>query len=153
MICLKLILFLITFFIPFRQKDIITVLIPEVILQEGESTKIHVRVQVKEGLHIQGNILKDESLIPTTLTFTNEEGLEAGRPIFPPAKKFQLEGAEQSLEVFDGSFEIVLALRTEGLKKGVYQLEASLHYQACDARTCFSPKTKTFFIPVKVTGR
>ena len=153
MTCLNLILFLITSFIPAGQKDIITLVVPEVILSAGESSKIRIQVQVKEGFHIQGNILNDESLIPTTLTLGYTEGLQAGKPSFPRAKKFKLEGSEQPFEVFDGSFEIIVPLQTGGLKKGTYRLEANLHYQACDSRTCFFPKTKTFSIPVKVTGK
>ena len=153
MTCIKLTVLLFIGFIAAAQKDIITVAVPEVVLSEGANSKIRIMVQVKEGYHIQGNILKDESLIPTTLIIAKSEGLQTGSPVFPRAKKFKLEGSEEPLDVFDGSFEIIVPLQTQGVKTGTYCLEASLRYQACDARTCFFPKTKRFSIPVKVISQ
>lgn len=152
MTCLTLILLFRTFFTAATQKDIIILEVPEIMMSAGDSSLIRIQVQVKEGFHIQGNVLKDQALIPTTLTIRETTGLLTGSPVFPPVKKFRLEGSAQPLDVFDGTFEIGVPLRTERLTKGLYRLEARLHYQACDARTCFFPRTKTLFIPVKITG-
>ena len=152
MTCLTLIVLFFVFFVPAGQKEILTVVAPQVEMSGIKSCKIRVLVKVKEGFHIQGDALSDESLIPTTITVRAIKGLQVGKPVFPPTKKFKLEGSEQLLDVFEGSFEILIPLRTEELKNGTFQVEASLTYQACDARTCFFPKTKTFYIPIKVTG-
>jgi hypothetical protein len=53
--------------------------------------------------------------------------------------------------VYDGKFKISIPFDTnENIKRGKYTLEAKLHYQACDSKTCFFPKDIIFPISIKV---
>jgi DsbC/DsbD-like thiol-disulfide interchange protein len=134
-----------------KQPDVVSVAVTKASVTAGKTDTLRLKVQVKEGFHIQGNILKDESLVPTTLTLSHPDGIETGAAVFPPAKEFLLQGTEDPLDVYDGSFEIVVPLKaTPSLQKGSYTLQAALRYQACDVRTCFFPKTKEFYIPLQV---
>src|SRR5688572_27019770 len=80
--------------------DIVTVRVSESIVYAGESNSVEIGVNVKEGYHIQANIVKDESLIPTTLEIATNEFLTITNQEFPPSKQFKLEGTDSSLVVF-----------------------------------------------------
>lgn len=132
--------------------SIVTVTAREVKVDRGENAVMHIYVTVKNGFHIQAHKVNDEFIIPTTLDINTGEIVKMEQQIFPPAKKFRLEGTADYLLVYDGSFEISVPCRAgEKIQKGKYILSAKLHYQACNNKTCFFPKTVNFSISVKVT--
>jgi|SRR5688572_11030185 len=131
--------------------DVLKITIPEIVVVAGESSVIKMEVEIKKGYHIQANKVNDDLLIPTTLEIAKDEGITTGRQEFPPAKKFKLEGSDNLLDVYDGNFEIRIPFKTtKKISKGQHILDAKLHYQACDHRTCLFPKTIGFSITVKV---
>jgi hypothetical protein len=131
--------------------SIIKITVPEVVAHAGKSAVIYVYVVVKEGYHIQANKVNDEFIIPTTLDINADKIIIAGKQVFPKGKKFKLEGTSDYLFVYDGKFKITIPFKTmEKIQKGKYTLDAKLHYQACDNKTCLFPKTIDFFIAVKV---
>ena len=130
---------------------IVTVIVTESNVYDGISTMIPIRVEVKEGYHIQANRVDDESLIPTTLEVNDDKNIIIGRQEFPLSKKFQLEGTDTFLNVYDGEFQIKLFLRAVAkMQTGKYALKAKLRYQACDSRSCLFPKVIDFSIPLEV---
>jgi hypothetical protein len=131
--------------------SIIKITVPEVVAYAGKSAVIYVYVVVKEGYHIQANKVNDEFIIPTTLDINADKIIIAGKQVFPAGKKFKLEGTSDSLFVYDGKIKITIPFKaSEKIQKGKYTLDAKLHYQACDNKTCFFPKTIDFSIAVKV---
>ena len=131
--------------------DIVQLKIPEIIVSSGKNGVIQIDVTVKKGYHIQANKVKDEFIIPTTLEITASDIITTDKQLFPAGKKFRLEGTKDHLLVYDGDFKIKVPFRTkENLEKGKYKLDAKFHYQACDNKTCFSPKDIEFFILVSV---
>jgi hypothetical protein len=131
--------------------SIVRVSAPSVIIRVGGHKLIPVYIFVKKGFHIQANKVTDEFIIPTTLEIDSSGVLYVGKQRYPAPKKFRLEGTTQDLPVYDGSFTILIQCRVgEKVQKGKYILPAKLHYQACDHKTCFFPKTVTFKIEVQV---
>lgn len=131
--------------------DIVTLNVPEIIVSPGKNGVIQVNVTVKKGYHIQANKVQDEFIIPTTLEITASDIIATDNQLFPAAKKFRLEGTKDHLLVYDGNFKIKVPFRTkEKLEKGEYKLGATLHYQACDNKTCFFPKGIDFTISLHV---
>ena len=131
--------------------DVLKVTVPEVVVSAGESSVIKMKVEIKKGYHIQANKVNDDLLIPTTLKINEDKNITTGRQEFPPAKKFKLEGTDNFLDVYDGAFEIRIPFKTiKKIPKGKYMLNAKLHYQACDNRSCLFPKSIGFSILVIV---
>ena len=131
--------------------SIVKVNAPEVPAYAGKSGEIHIYVTIKKGYHIQANKVNDDFIIPTTFEINTGEIITTGKQSFPSGKKFRLEGTSDYLLVYDGVFKITIPFKTfEKIKKGKYTLDAKLHYQACDNKTCYSPKTVVFSVAVKV---
>jgi thiol:disulfide interchange protein DsbD len=130
--------------------SLIHITAPVLQARTGEKSVMHIKVAVKEGYHIQSSEPGNEWIIPTTLEIISPEMITTGNPAFPPARKFQLEGTRDYLEVYDGTLDISVPLSiSDNIKKGSYVLQATLRYQACDNKRCFSPKTLPF--PIAVT--
>lgn len=131
--------------------SIVKVTAPEVTAYAGKSGALYIYVAVKKGYHIQANKVNDEFIIPTTLEINAGEIITTGKQSFPAGKKFRLEGTNGYLLVYDGVFKITIPFKTgEKIQQGKYTLDAKLHYQACDTKTCFSPKTVVFSVAVKI---
>jgi hypothetical protein len=131
--------------------DILTITVPEIVVSAGKRGMIKMEVEIKRGYHIQANKVKDGLLIPTTIKIDEDKNIRTGKQDFPPAKKFKLEGTDDFLDVFDGVFEIRIPFKTiKKVPRGQYILNAKLHYQACDNKTCLFPKSIAFSFTIKV---
>ncbi len=132
-------------------EQIVKINVPDITVQSGKSSVIIINVEVKKGYHIQANKVNDEFLIPTTLEITKDKSIEQGEQVFPAAKKFKLEGTNDFLNVYDGSFEIRIPFKTtQRIQKYKSYLQAKLRYQACNFKSCLFPKTIDFIIPLAI---
>ncbi|MDZ4716145.1 MAG: protein-disulfide reductase DsbD family protein [Cytophagales bacterium] len=132
--------------------EIVKLTVPKICVDQGNSSTIKIGVEVKEGYHIQANQLDDEYLMPTTLTIKADTNIIIGKQVFPQNKKFRLEGSDDYWNVYDGSFDISILFKTkEIIQKGRYNLAATFHYQACDSKSCLSPRTIDFLLTIEVT--
>jgi hypothetical protein len=133
------------------EKEIVRVSVDETFAVPGRESVAIIRVKVKEGYHIQANMVNDASLIPVSLRIIQNSSFNIGKAVFPPYKQFRLQGTESDLNVFDNLFIIRLPIKTSRhTKTGRYLIKAQLHYQACDAKTCLFPKTLDFELPIIV---
>lgn len=134
-----------------QKSNILHINIPEIFVDSGESSTILLMVKVKEGFHIQANKVDEEYLIPTTLVIKSYNNIMIGEQTFPKSKKLRLEGSDEYLNIYDGNFNISILFNTDPhIKKGIHNLTATLQYQACDSKRCFSPKTINLSIPIEV---
>jgi hypothetical protein len=110
-----------------------------------------VSVEVRDGFHIQADSVVDEFLIPTRVVLAGNTGFELGPVVFPAEREFTMEGVGVPWRVFDGSFDILVGLRSLGEPPAgkVSTVGAELKYQACDRRQCYPPRTVEFEIPVE----
>jgi DsbC/DsbD-like thiol-disulfide interchange protein len=137
--------------VPSTSEQIVKVNVPNVTVYAGKGSVIILNVEVKEGYHIQANKVSDEFLIPTTVEITTDEKIKPGEQLFPAAKKFKLEGTNDFLDVYDGSFKISIPFKTQrGISKGKTHMQATLRYQACNFKTCLFPKTIDFTIQLTI---
>ena len=131
--------------------DLVGITVPPFYIQAGTEDVIRVVVAVKEGYHIQAHDVKDDFVMSTTLSIAATNGLVIAGCEFPPAKKFKLEGTAQSLDVYDGRFEIKILIKVpETIQKQLYRLQSELKYQACDSVHCLFPRNVKFPIDVEV---
>jgi hypothetical protein len=129
---------------------IVTVSVPVVVARAGEQSEFNLGVEINEGYHVQSSKVKDE-LIPTSVEFNSIPGFTFNKIIFPSAKKFKLEGADDTLDVYDGKFSIKIVFTTDSkIKKDPHQLNGKLKYQACDSVRCLFPKSVDFSIRVEI---
>ncbi|GGA93804.1 TlpA family protein disulfide reductase [Puia dinghuensis] len=136
------------------QQPIVSLSIDTTVVQPGRKTMANIRVTVKEGYHVQANIVNDASLIPVTLRTTPNSLFTIGATIFPPYTLFRLEGAANDQNVFESSFIIRLPIKPSAdTKTGLHHIKAQLRYQACDARTCLFPRTIDFELPIVIPAK
>lgn len=124
---------------------------PRVELVRGASGEAVVEFRIAEGNHVQANPAAREFLIPTSLELEDGCGVTAGTPVYPPAIAFRLEGTENDLAVWDGTFRILVPLRAHRFaRRRDCALHGTLTYQACDLRTCFPPASVGVELPLRI---
>jgi cytochrome c biogenesis protein CcdA/thiol-disulfide isomerase/thioredoxin len=110
-------------------------------VRPGQSIYLALRVMLAEGLHAQSNKPKDESLIPTTLTFEPAPSATPVEVVFPAAQEFKLDTGDV-LMVFEREFVIGVQVRVSPQQKpGPVTIRGKLRYQPCNNLMCFRPVT------------
>ena len=131
--------------------EIVEVVAPTVVIHAGvDSVMMNISIKVKDGYHIQADKVGND-LIPTSLEIHGDGKIVIRNQIFPLPRKFKLEGTDESLDVYGGTFEIGICLQAEkDLMKGRHELAGKLTYQACDSVRCLFPRVAGFLIEVEV---
>jgi hypothetical protein len=110
---------------------------------------VELRFRVAPGMHINSHSPHDELLVPTSLDAGGAGAVKVVKAEYPAGIPLRLEiGQGEVLSTYQGEFAVrlqVVAPKGDGLLDGV------LRYQACDARSCYPPKTLP--VRVAVTGR
>ena len=120
-------------------------------IRAGGTAEASVRLEIEAGYHVNANPPTHSYLIPTELSVVAQEGISAGKPVYPPAlsKKFAFD--PQLLAVYEGAVSIKLPLRAEAdARKGSRTLSARVRVQPCDDSACYPPRTVETSIPVNV---
>lgn len=124
---------------------------PEFSIVAGEQQHISLTFLIKAGYHIQANRVKDENLIPTTLSMDASDTLILGNPIFPEAVEFSMKGKEEALHVYSDVLEIQVPIKTvKFVEKGEFPIHGKLHYQACDETKCYFPRDLDFIMKIHI---
>ena len=131
------------------QIDLVKVSAPKAIVKKHGPSVIIVSVEVKDGYHIQADAVEDGFMIPTTLELDGGKYFFVKRQIFPPAKKFKLNGTDHTINVYDGNFEIQTFF-TVRKRKPLQPIKGKLNYQACDSTRCLFPRAVEFLIQVEI---
>jgi hypothetical protein len=110
--------------------------------KRNASVEARIPVTVLPGYHVNSNHPSEEYLIPLKLTWTSTGALQPGTVTYPKANTEKYEFAEKPLSVFTGSFDLVANFKVAGnAPAGPGAAAGKLHYQACNNRACFAPKT------------
>ena len=123
------------------QQDLVNLsaLVSPASIAPGQSATLTLRVKVADKYHINSND-PDTDFIPTELEVSQADGLVMSDPVYPKPHLKKVEFAPQPVELFDGSFDIVVQVRAQkGAKPGKRTLTLSLNYQACDDQMCLMP--------------
>lgn len=108
------------------------------------------RIEVKQGYHVNSNKPADEYLIPLKLSFDTTP-LELVSVHFPQPKMEKYAFAEKPLSVYSGAFEIVAKVRAKpDARAGMNFANAKLRYQACTENACLPPKTIDVRVPFEL---
>ncbi|GAA4309436.1 hypothetical protein GCM10023115_35710 [Pontixanthobacter gangjinensis] len=137
------IIFLFCLVIP-NQQDFVSFL-PENSVTELKNQQFIVQLyfEVKPGFHIQAEDEVPENIIPTSINFEKSPHFEILKHSFQVQKYQVILLGDQKHKVIDGKFGIQVYLKAKKLQK-VERLKGELHYQACDDRQCFYPRSLKF---------
>ena len=117
----------------------------------GASQDTEIRIAVAEGFHVQANPAADEFLIPLTLEFVSGDGFEVTDIRYPPGEPYRLQGADEDLLVYGGTFAVPVTVRASAdAREEAVAARGRLRYQACDERICLAPATLTFDLTARV---
>ena len=116
-------------------------------LQHGATAAAPIRVEVRNGYHVNSHKPTEEYLIPLTLEWSG--GLESTGNDFPAPKMAKYSFSPQPIAVYTSDFTITAKFRApktagQGVTTG------RLRYQACTNSLCLPPKTVEIKLPYEV---
>ncbi len=112
---------------------------------------IDVPIRIDEGYHVNANPATFPYLIATEVTAEKVDGIEVGKPVYPPAVKKKFQFADQPLAVYEGNVNVTLPLTAHFT--GTRSLPISVRVQACDQEKCFPPATLHATYPITVDAK
>jgi Disulphide bond corrector protein DsbC len=131
--------------------DVVEATPEELTLAKGESGYANVRLQIKNGYHINANPPTFPYLKATELELTPANGITVDFVSYPDALTKKFSFADEPLKVYEGE-TIVKAMLKAGpsTPSGRHNLSAKLRVQACDDTVCYPPGTMDLSVPVAV---
>ena len=131
--------------------DVVKATAEELTLAKGESGYAIVRLQIRNGYHINANPPTYPYLKATELEVTPANGISVDFVSYPDALTKKFSFAEEPLKVYEGE-TIVKAMLKAGpsAPTGKHNLSAKLRVQACDDTVCYPPGVMDLTVPVAV---
>jgi thiol:disulfide interchange protein DsbD len=114
----------------------------------GETAVTVVTVTVKPTWHVNSNAPLDEFLIPTAVTLELPTGWAADKPVFPPHRSVKLAFSEEPVSVFEGSFDVTVAIHAAAGTNMPAELKGVVEAQACNDKVCLAPAEVAFVLPL-----
>ena len=106
----------------------------------GRSFPIALEFHIKDFYHINSEHPIQEFLLPTVVTFNDNDNMTFGTISFPPATLKVLEFSETPIAVYEGKFYIFSTVTLERSFQGSeLEISGSIEYQACNNNICFPP--------------
>jgi thioredoxin:protein disulfide reductase len=131
--------------------DVVEAKPEELTLAKGESGYAIVRLQIRDGYHINANPPTYPYLKATELELTPANGISVDFVSYPDPLTKKFEFAEEPLKVYEGE-TIVKAMLKAGpaAETGRHNLYGKLRVQACDDTVCYAPGVMDVSVPVSV---
>ncbi len=131
--------------------DVVRASAEETQSRAGGSIEVAVRLEITDGYHINSNPATGKYQIPTEIDLAANDGVTAGKPVYPAGVTKKFAFADEPLSVYERDVTIKLPLRVAAsASKGARTLNASLRVQPCDDAVCYPPRTIAVAIPVTV---
>lgn len=124
----------------------------------GETVRLAVVVEIEHGWHMNAHEATLDWLIPTELGLELPEGATAGETTYPPEKLMRFEFSDaladgKPIAVYEGRPTILTELTLPvSLAGESLNVPISLHYQACDDKSCVAPVTTHTSIDLPLGG-
>jgi hypothetical protein len=131
--------------------DVVEAKPDELTLAKGESGYAIVRLQIRNGYHINANPPTYPYLKATELELTPANGISVDFVSYPDPLTKKFEFAEEPLKVYEGE-TIVKAMLKAGpaAETGRHNLSGKLRVQACDDTVCYPPGIMDVSVPVAI---
>ncbi len=109
--------------------------------KRNETATVKLRLQLREGYHVNSNTPSEDYLIPLKLTWSAEP-LQVEKVEFPKPAMEKYAFSEKPLSVFSGDFDVVTKFKVPAnAPAGPALATGKLRFQACNDRMCLPPKT------------
>ena len=136
---------------PIRSVDVVKASPQEVTLAAGESGDAVVKLEIKNGYHVNANPPSFSYLKATQLEITPAEGISVQSMIYPDPLTRKFAFSEKPLAVYEGEATLKARLKADkSTKPGTHNLSAKLRVQACDDKVCYAPGTIDLVVPVNI---
>ncbi|MGE5646359.1 MAG: protein-disulfide reductase DsbD domain-containing protein [Acidobacteriota bacterium] len=118
--------------------------------KRGEATEARIKLQLRNGYHVNSNAPNEDYLIPLRLKW--EPGpLAAAEVVYPKAEQKNYSFSSKPVAVFTGQFEVLTKFKVDAAAPaGPGVLVGKLRYQACSEDTCYRPATLEIRLPYEV---
>ncbi len=118
--------------------------------RKGDDWVVGIPFEIQEPYHIQAVSGAQDNVIPTTISFEENEDFEIVHYEFTALKHDTVFLDQVPSRVLSGSFEVSVFIKYPGgnLSKKP-PLKGELGYQACNDRQCFFPRTLAFNVALK----
>lgn len=134
-----------------KSVDVVKASLQETTLTPGESGVVHVRLQIKDGYHVNANPPSQSYLKPTEIELKPSEGISVEFITYPDPLVKTFAFSETALKVYEGETELKLHLKADKRAiAGKHNLSATLRVQACDDKVCYAPGAMDVTVPVNV---
>jgi DsbC/DsbD-like thiol-disulfide interchange protein len=111
----------------------------QVTVTAGKPTVVELHFRVNDGLHINSHAPREKSLIPTQLMVGEPAGVNVASVDFPAGADYSPAfSPNDKLSVYTGEFVLRAHITAQ---RGDHLVQAGLRYQACDANSCYPPRT------------
>ena len=122
-------------------------------------SKIHVRLELAEGLHLYGGDLPD-GFVATTVSVEETKGLRVADASYPATTPRTFEALDVTLDVYEDVVDIAIpvSLTAEVMnwiirdKPEFIEIPVKVTYQACSDTVCYRPTTETLTVKVPVSA-
>jgi hypothetical protein len=123
-----------------NEKQLVQFLYPEqVTLTAGKPSVLELHFRVNDGLHINSHTPREKTFIPTQLLVSEPGGVNVASVDFPAGTDYSPAfSPNDKLSVYTGEFVLRAHVTAQ---HGDHLVQAALRYQACDANSCYPPKT------------
>jgi hypothetical protein len=111
----------------------------QVTIPAGKPSVVELHFRVNDGLHINSHTPSEKSLIPTQLMVGEPTGVNVASVDFPAGTDYSPAfSPKDKLSVYTGEFVLRAHVTAQ---RGDHLVQGALRYQACDANSCYPPKT------------
>ena len=118
----------------------------QVTIPAGKPSVLELHFRVNNGLHINSHTPREKSLIPTQLMVGEPQGINVASVDFPDGTDYSPAfSPNDKLSVYTGEFVLRAHVTAQ---RGDHLVQAALRYQACDANSCYPPKTAPIALSV-----
>jgi hypothetical protein len=124
----------------------------EITLIPGKEETVELSFRVQNNFYIQGNKLKNEYFIPTSLNLRTSDGIAIGDIRYPEAIQYPYIEGDAPLDIYVNEITITVpvSLIVSIRSTNELRLTGSLYYQACSMSKCYYPRDLPFEVQINV---
>lgn len=131
--------------------DVVKALPQETTIAQGESGVVVVRLQIKDGYHVNANPPSQSYLKATEIELKPAEGISVEFIRYPDPLIKAFAFSETPLKIYERDTDLKIHLKADKrASQGKHNLSATLRVQACDDKVCYAPGAMDLTVPVNV---
>ena len=102
-------------------------------------------IEIAEGCYIESNNPVEKFMIPTKLSFSDQDGLSIAEIKYPEPRIKDVQWAKKQLSIYEGSLKIEAVIKVnDNSPRGEKYIKGKLSYQPCTEKACMMPRSEEF---------